>query len=227
MIGTVTRMCIIIVLLAGSPAGASDEPTVLPDRIVFVGGKSLHYVRSKGLHQDPNSTRGMDVVSLVERPVLLKAIRRVVVVREEQHYEGGAIRISVYDFSGTLFGQSQNVAWEADGLFFLESEKRIFVGQSSSHVKVAESFLYDENGRLVRRILQPPDVAAFGHSKDEKLIWIVSNVWLPAGKKVGELRVIDTNGDVVARREFEHAETVVVPHKGQTYRIPVEVPARP
>jgi len=41
------------------------------------------------------------------------------------------------------------VAVEAEGLFFLETRKRIFLGQSSRHVRTEVSLLYDENGRLV------------------------------------------------------------------------------
>jgi hypothetical protein len=88
------------------------------------------------------------------------------------------------------------------------------------------SLLLDENGRLVRRVSHPGAVGSFGHSRDERLIWIVSNIWRGA-RKIGELRVVDTEGRVVAQSEFGTAKTFTVQYEGRTYPIPVEVPTHP
>jgi hypothetical protein len=207
-------------------SGLGAAPEILPDRVTFLGGKVVRYETSKVV-QDPAACMGGEVVSFTERPVILRILKRVVFVRRERLCEGGATQLTVYDFSGTLLGSSERVALAADGPFFLESKKRIFLGQSSSHVEITESFLLDENGRLLRSVSQPRDVASFGHSRDEELVWIVSNIWTSAGKKIGELRIIDTNGNLVVRREFDRAQTVRIQYKGKTYRIPVEVPTLP
>lgn len=207
-------------------------PEILPDRVVFVGGKVVPYEASKVLQPNPSAIRANEIVSFTERPIVLRTLKRVVVVREEQLYEGGSMRLSVYDFGGTLLGSSEGASVEADGLFFLESQKRIFLGQSSSHSRVEASLLLDENGRLVRRVSQPGAVGRFGHSLDERLIWIVSSIWIrPPGKEIaeqiGELRVVDTDGNLVARREFNRAQSVSVRYKGKVYKISVEVPNLP
>jgi hypothetical protein len=212
--------------------GFSGTPEILPDRVIFVGGKVVPYEASKVLQPDPSAIRADDVVSFTERPIVLRILRRVVFVREERLYEGGSMQLSVYDFGGSLLGSSERVSVEVDGLFFLESQKRIFLGQSSSHSRVEASSLLDENGRLVRRVTQPRSVGSFGHSGDERLIWIVSNIWVrPPGKEIaeqiGEVRVIDTDGNLVARREFNRAQTVNIRYKGKVYKISVEVPSLP
>jgi hypothetical protein len=203
--------------------------------VVFLGGKVVTYEASKILQSDPHAIREDQPVSVTERPVILRRLKRVVVVRTERLFEGGSMQLTVYDFTGTLVGSSEKVAVntdDSDGLFFLEGMKRIFLGQSSSHVRVEESLLLDANGRLVRRVPQPPDVARFGHSADERLIWIVSDIWVrPPGKEIadqiGELRVIDQDGNLVARQEFDHAKTITVRYKERTYKIPVTGPHLP
>jgi hypothetical protein len=213
-------------------AGFAGTPEVLPDRVIFVGGKVVTYEAAKTLQPDPRAIRQDQPVSVTERPVILRSLKRVVIVRTEQLFEGRSMRLAIYDFTGTLLGSSEEVAVNGDGLFFLERMRRMFLGQSSSHVTVEESLLLDENGRLVRRVPQPRDVARFGHSRDERLVWVVSNIWIrPPGKEiaeqVGELRVIDTDGNLVARQEFDHAEIVRVRYRGRTYEIPVTVPHLP
>jgi len=220
----IVALCAVCLLGAAISAG---EPEILTDRVVFTGGKVLRYEASKILQRDASSISGDEVASFTERPVALRRLKRLVLVREEKLLEGGSLQVSVYDFSGALLGSSAKVAVEVEGLFFLETMKRIFVGQSSSHVRTEASLLYDENGRLIRRISQPADVASFGHSNDERLIWIVSNIWVPAGKKMGELRVIDADGNLVGRHEFDRAQTITVRHMGKTYKIPVRVPMLP
>lgn len=212
--------------------GFAAAPEILPDRVIFVGGKVIPYEGSKVLQPDPTSSRAEGVVSFTERPIVLRTLKRVVFVREERLHEGGIMQLSVYDFDGTLLGSSERVSVEAAGLFFLESPKRIFLGQSSRHAEVETSFMLNENGRLVRRIRQPPAVASFGYSSDERLIWIVSNIWLrkpgrQIAEQIGELRVIDMDGNLVARREFDYAQTVSIRYKGKTYKISVEVPRLP
>lgn len=214
-------------LLGTGVSSSSGEPEILPDRVVFAGGKILRYETSKILQRDKSAIERNEVASFTERPVVLRRLKRLVLAREETLYEGASLQFSVYDFAGTLLGSSEKVAVEAEGLFFLETRKRIFLGQSSRHVRTEASLLYDENGRLVQRISQPPDVASFGHSNDERLIWIVSNIWVPPGKKIGELRVTDTDGNLVAREEFDRAQTITVRHMGRTYSIPVRVPSLP
>lgn len=223
----VLAMCLVWLVATGFSSSPSGEPEILSDRVVFAGGKILRYETSKVLQRERSAIQNSEVASFTERPVVLRQLKRLVLIREETLYEGGGLQLSVYDFAGTLLGLSEKVAVEAEGLFFLETRKRIFVGQSSSHTKTETSFLYDENGRLVRRIQQPSDVAGFGHSKDQRLIWIISNIWLPSGKKIGELRVIDTDGNLVARKEFDRAQTISVRHMGSTYEIPVRVPTLP
>jgi hypothetical protein len=223
---TVFTLCLLSLVGTGF-SSSSGEPEILPDRVVFAGGKILRYETSKILQREKSAIGRNEVASFKERPVVLRRLKRVVLVREETLSEGGSLQLSVYDFAGTLLGSSEKVAVEAEGLFFLETQKRIFVGQSSSHTRTDTSFLYDENGRLVRRIPQPAGVAGFGHSGDERLIWIVSNVWVPPGKKIGELRVTDSDGHLLAREEFDRAQTITMRHMGRTYKIPVRVPSLP
>jgi hypothetical protein len=212
--------------------GFAETPKVLSDRVVFIGGKVVRYEASKVWQSDPKAIQTDDVVSFTERPVVLATLKRVVIVREERLYEGGSMQLSVYDFHGTLLGSSESVAVEADGLFFLESKRRIFLGQSSSHAAVDSSLLLDQNGQLVQRVSHPRAVGSFGHSRDEQLLWIVSNIWVRtpgenAARQIGELRMIDTDGKLLARREFDRPETVVVRYEGRSYNIPVEVPTLP
>src|SRR5213592_2032960 len=83
---------------------SSGEPEILPDRVVFAGGKVLRYETSKIPQREKSAAGGNEGTSVTERPVLLRRLKRLVLVREESLSEGGSLQLSVYDFAGTLLG---------------------------------------------------------------------------------------------------------------------------
>ena len=115
---------------------------------------------------------------VVETPRLLARPRRLVLIREESFAEGGAVQLVFFDYCGRRLGYSERALINApanDTVFFLEQARRIFIGPSSSHFTGADkSFLLDEDGRLIKPLPHRESVGSFGHSADERLIWIIA-----------------------------------------------------
>ncbi len=227
MSAVIVRVSVMVLCTLLFPSAAvAKKPEIGSDRVIFVGGKIVRYEPSWERPGGARDALGNDVVSRTVRPLVLVTLKRVVFVQEERLTEGSTMQLSVYDFAGNLLGSSEKVAVEVDGLFFLEKQKRIFLGQSSRHVVVATSLVYDENGRLVRRIPQPSDIASFGHTDDQRIVWIIAQAWAN-GARIGQLKAIDSDGNDVYELRFDRAQTVPVKYKGRTYSVHVDVPHIP
>jgi hypothetical protein len=205
--------------------GCAGLPRISDDAVVFIGGKSLRYQATAPAASDP--TGASDPILVKERPVILKHLKRVIVVKKSRLSEGGTVKISVYDFHGQLLGSTDEIQTDVPGIFLLESTRRIFVGQSSAHAEVDGSVLLDADGRLVGRLPHSGAVGSFGHSDDGQLIWVVANIFV-AGRKIGEVKVFDASGALVVNRVFsEERDTISIAHRGRTYNIRVEMPHHP
>jgi len=158
-----------------------------------------------------------------ERPIIVSRWKRLLMVKTTRLREGETKEISVFDYAGNLLAPPRSIVGE---IVILEGKRRLFVAQRSAHHLVSESLILDTDGHLVRRILQPESVVAFGHSDDQELLWIVSNA-VKADKPVGRVDVFNVNGDRVEIIEFISAGTVKVKFGGRTYEISVRAPSMP
>ena len=205
--------------------GAGDQvPSIEEGKIVFVGGKTVTY-ESKKVLRSP-SKEGLSastVVSISEKPLLIRPWKRIIIVRTENLYEGSTVQILAYDYRGNLLGTSKKISGEA---FFIEGKQRIFLGQKSSHYMVKESYIFDTDAKLIRVIPQSKNVVSFGLSEDGELIWIISSR-VQDGKPVGEVQVVDSNGSEIGAFTFSKAQEIKVEHKGRTYKITTEAPDFP
>jgi hypothetical protein len=195
------------------------QPDIRPDRIIFVGGQDLPY------HQKVirPGTRAGETVIVEERPVLISGWKRLLLVKTSHLHEGDAKEISVYDYAGNLLASPRTIVGE---IVILEGKRRLLLAQRSAHYLVSESLILDSDGRVVRTILQPENVVAFGSSEDQELVWIVSNA-IRAGKPIGRVDVFNVNGDRVEVIEFSAAGILKVNFGGRTYNISVGEPKIP
>jgi hypothetical protein len=202
----------------------SEGPEVKENQIIFTGGKSLQYKRNKILYSDPlEAQKHSEPVSISEIPSLVKPWKKLVVTRTENFFEGSQKEVKVYDYEGNLLNPPARI--EGD-VFFLEDAQRIFLGGRSSHGFVDKSYLLDDAGKLVKEIPQPQNVFDFGFSDDGRIIWILSN-HVRKGVPVGQVDIIDRNGNKVKTTEFTKAQVIEVSHNGKRYKISLQAPEMP
>jgi hypothetical protein len=173
------------------------------------------------------------VVEIREKPILVERWRRLLLVREMILHEGAAIELVIYDFRGRKLGGPYGVAsgsgWAEEQMVLLPKARRIFLGQTSGHVMIGPAYLLNENGHIVRRVYQPSSSALFGHSDDERILWIIG-LRLPhdpdEASAVVDLVVVDSHdGRQVARVEAKAAESATVQWKEKQYVIPLKKPS--
>jgi hypothetical protein len=204
---------------AACVSAAALQPDIRTDRIVFVGGRVLPY----HLKATRSGTRPGETVVVEERPILISGWKRLLLVKTSRLYEGDAKEISVYDYAGNLLAPSRTIVGE---IVILEGKRRLFLAQRSAHYLVNESLILDADGGVVRTVLQPENVVAFGNSEDQELVWIVSNA-IRDGKPIGRVDVFTINGDRVDVIEFRTAGRVNVNYGGRNYNISVGEPQIP
>lgn len=202
----------------------SESPEVKENQIIFTRGKSLQYERNKTLYSDPlEAQKRNEPVSITEIPKVIRPWRKLVMTRTENFFEGSQKEVKVYDYEGNLLNPPARI--EGD-VFFLEGANRIFLGGRSSHSLVDKSYLLDDDGKLVKEIPQPQNVFDFGFSDDGRIIWILSS-HLRSGVPVGQVDIIDSNGNKVKTTEFTKAQVIEVSHHGKRYKISLEAPEMP
>lgn len=215
-------VCMPLLLVFG--VACARVPEIGETQIRFVGGKVLQYHPHRILHARPeDALKKGEPVALAEKPVLVPAWARLVLIRVATLYEGETQEVSVYDYKGDLLNSPKKIVGT---VFLLDKVNRILLAQQSAHYLVTESYLLDGNGALVRLVPQPQNVSSFGFSDDQEMIWFVSSR-IEAGRAVGQVTVIDTDGNRLAELSFYEAKTIDVRHKGRSYTIKVEAPQIP
>lgn len=217
------RMSGVCFLLIFCAAG-DQVPSIEEGRIVFIGGKTIRYESKKTLHSGlEKALSASTVVAISEKPILVRPWKRLVIIKTETLFEGSTRQILVYDYHGNLLGSSRKVYGE---VFLIEAKQRIFLGQKSSHYLVKESYLLDADTKLIRVVPHSQNVVSFGYSEDGELVWIVSS-HIQDKKPVGEIKVVDSNGNEIGVFTFSKAQKIKVKHKGTTYIIATEAPDIP
>lgn len=205
-------------------AGLGDVPQIKDGRIIFSNGKIIPYQPSKVLFSDPEeAVKQAKPVSILEEPKLIQRWKRLILVRTLNYYEGVKKDITVYDYAGNPLSPSQKNEGE---VFFLDASNRIFLAGQSFHNFVNKSFLLDQNGSLVREVSQPENVIDFGFSHDGKIIWILSS-YIKDEIPVGQVKVVDYNGDEIKKTDFLKAMELEVIYEGKIYKISVPKPDFP
>jgi len=205
-------------------AGSQAVPEIKDGRIIFINGKTVQYQPRKVLFLDPEEAlKKVKPISISEKPRLIQRWKRIILVRTLNYYEAAEKEIIVYDSVGNILSSPKKIEGE---LFFLEASNRIFLAGQSAHNFVNKSLLLDQDGNLVREISQPEDVFDFGLSQDGEIIWMLSS-YIKDGTPVGQVKVIDNNGNEIKIVDFLKAMEIKVAHKGRAYKISVPQPDFP
>lgn len=215
-------ICNLLAILLCTACG--QVPEIREKEIVFLDGKVLRYEVQKRAYATPEEAlaRG-EPVALSETPRLIQSWKRLALVRIARLYEGETREVTLYNYHGNLLGPPRKIVGD---VFFLEKTGRILLAQRSAHYLVRESYLLDMNGGLVRTIPQPENVSAFGVSDDEQIIWITSER-IENSRPVGQLSVLDLNGEPLSQFSFTQEGVIEIDHEGKHYRITVNAPQVP
>lgn len=204
--------------------GSREVPEIRDGKVIFINDKTIKYETKRVLFSDPREAlKKNKPVSISEEPKLIRQWKRLALVRTLNYYEGSGKEILVYDYEGNTLSSPKEIIGE---VFFLESSNRIFLGGKSSHSVVKKSLLLDQNGNLLREVRQPENVFDFGFSQDGEIIWILST-YIKKGIPVGQIRVINSNGNEVKNVDFFKANVIDVVYKSKTYKIAVPQPQIP
>jgi len=235
-----------ITLLSGGwsrEAVASSESKssvrIEKNRIVFPNGRTVEYFSRKYLHKTPDEAlKANEAYSFTETPFVITAWRRVVVIKVSDYFEGGTRELRVYDYEANLLSRPvtvlANSSGAKDNVFFMETTKRILLGQTSSHFTVKESLLLDVDGATVKSIAQPEYTVGFGTSTDDHLFWIISvdteiiSTQELTKRPVGQIGLYSTErGELVRSTKFYKSEVVRLDYQGKVYSIKVPEPEIP
>jgi len=205
-------------------AGSQEVPEIKDGKIVFITGKTVEYQQKRVLFLDSEEAlKKAKPVSISEEPRLIQQWKRIILVRTLNYYESSEKEIVVYDYTGNTLTSPQKIEGE---VFFLTASNRIFLAGRSSHNFVNKSSLFDQDGNLVREVNQPENIFDFGFSHDGEIIWILSS-YIKEGIPVGQVKVIDSNGNEIKNVDFLKAIEIEVVYKSKAYKISVPQPNSP
>ena len=212
----------ILTILFFSAYCPAREPKIDEQKILFVTGNILSYGSQDILIDTP--TRHTQRTT--EKPVLVRQWKRLLLTQNTSLFEGNSGKVTVYDYSGNIMSTPTAYAGELQ-MLLLYKEKRIFLGQTSAHSIIGESYLLNSNGVLIKTIAQKPDTFQFKKSKDERLIWILSQM-IKDRKPVTHVKTIDSrDGNTVQELDSFKPETININYKGKSYSITLDNPQLP
>jgi hypothetical protein len=168
-----------------------------------------------------------ETATLPEDRRVIKTWERVIVLKTTPQYEDATTEISVFDLNGAATGPSLTLQGEVE-VKVLERRKRVLAANRSSHFEVTESYLLDQDGKVVKKIRQEPTTKEYRVSDDGNIFWrLTANVM--KGKPVIGLDVFDFDGKLVESRSYDRALEAEIPVKrfGRSYRIQIPEPDFP
>jgi hypothetical protein len=215
---------VILLLMFVASIAHAKAPTIEDGKISFANGKIVTYIPNRVINSNPEEAHKKgEPVSISEKPVLIDSWRRLVLIKTSTLYEDKSKEITIYDYDGNILKTA--IPFVGDSLF-LKKTKRIFLAQQSAHNLINKSFLLDENGQLLKEIEQSHNVFDYGHSKDDKVIWLLSNA-VKDGKPFTTIKIFDYNGNVIKAMESEREEKINFQYNGVSYEFTVKAPKMP
>ncbi|MBI3542248.1 MAG: hypothetical protein HY075_03100 [Deltaproteobacteria bacterium] len=138
-----------------------------------------------------------------EKATVIPDWKEVLVVNTIKEYEGERKELSIFDFDGK--NKIKSFSFVGDEMF-LTKTKRIVLGQKSAHRMANESFILNENGKLLKKVHQPSDVFEFGHSDDDQIFWMLSSR-IEKERPCTYLQVYSYNGELLLSYKAFKVET--------------------
>ncbi len=199
-----------LLLLLFSQYAYSQMPEIKQDQVVFLGGKILRF-------EAENSSERVHIVDdKYEEPVLIEEWKRLVLVKHKILNEDISKQIVVYDYNGEELSRSPFFFGK---VVFLRKLNRIMLFQTSAHYMVNKSFLLDSNGKLVKELTQGQNVFDFSFSKDERLLWLLSDHIKEDGRLFVRVQIFDSNGISIKNITSYKEQTINVNYSGKKYGI--------
>jgi hypothetical protein len=201
---------------SGSPESTvkDNTPRVEGDRLVFSNGSVFHL--STKVTTQARRAATYDVTIVAEW-------QRVVIIKSEDLAEDTLRELQVYDYDGRLLSPPQLFIGE---LQILRSTRRLFLAQQTAHSRIEESFLLDQDARLVARLDQPQTIVQASHSFDDRVVWIISND-LRKGSPIAIVEVFDSDGRRLTTLESDRETTIEYRRGKVIYKIHVPQPDFP
>lgn len=218
-----TYIAILSILFVTSIACA-QSPTIEDSIIHFANGEKIKFVPYQVVNSNPEEAHKKgEPVSISEKPILIDDWKRLILIKTLTLYEDKAKEITIYDYEGNILKTAMSFVGDS---IFLEKTKRIFLAQQSAHYLIKKSFLLDENGRLLKEIDQSHNVIDYGHSKDDRVLWLLSST-LKGGKPFTTIKIVDYDGNVIKTMESKKEEKIKFQYNGVTYEFTVKAPKMP
>jgi hypothetical protein len=111
-------------------------------------------------------------------------------------------------------------------VIFFEKERRVLLGQKSSHYFTKESYILDEFGGLISTIQHSNDVYRINKSADNHLIWFISHE-AKMGEPYNHILVVDLFGKVVHSKNLFDSNSYVFNYNSKKYQVEVDVAELP
>lgn len=138
---------------------------------------------------------------------------------------------------GLSEGKLKNIEFHKDGklvrskeffgdAIFLETEKRVLLGQKSSHYFTKESYLLDDVGELISTIQHSNDVYRINKSVDNKLLWFISYE-AEMGEPYNHILIVDLFGKIVGSKNLFGSGVYKFNYNSKKYQIEVNAAELP
>lgn len=215
-------LCSFVITAQAGDSGT--DPMIQSNRVVFSNGKELSFENYRVVHKNPlEAQKKKEPVIVRQKPVLVKEWRRLLLIETQELYEDELKMISIYDYAGSLRGNSQ--------LFFgkvlvLENAGRILLAQQSAHHSVRTSTILDTNGETLFEISLPPNVFRYEVTIDKKLVWILSS-HLSKGRPYVKAMLVNLEGKTVGELDTFDEKEIGFNYGEKLYTIRVPAPQPP
>jgi len=201
-------------------AQSVEVPTIKNGRIIFNNGKIIE-IEKKLLKDDgPKANKGL--YSII-KPILVNEWKRLILIKKIVLYEDSAKRISVLNFDGEPI--STPLEYMGD-VIILSKTKRILLAQQSAHFITKESFILNENGKIIRKIYTDKNAFEFDHSTDDNIFWVLSS-HVDRGKPITNIEVYNSDGEFIQSASTYKKIKFKLIYEGIVYEIFVPEPDFP
>ncbi|WP_319562709.1 hypothetical protein [Marispirochaeta sp.] len=210
-------------------AQGNDEPHFIDDGILFT--RSNIVVPIKPLTMLGNDSLANSVQDYYH---ISEELERVIIVTSWRYDNHREYETAIYNFDGILLNNTEKITGQFE-IIILDDAKRILFAQHALLINASDSYLYDENGKLIKKIVHDAENRRTGHSENENYIWFVSFKMRAANKgdvlKYPSVPFVpynhvmmfaSSNGDLVKDINIESGGTVPIDING--LKIQVELP---
>jgi hypothetical protein len=106
---------------------------------------------------------------------IFSTVKRVVIVRTEKMAPYASEYVLIfYDYLGNELSRTEKITGEFD-FWFADELKRVIAGQHILSYIASDSYIFDLDGNLIKKLIHDTEIKALGITFDNKYVWFVAN----------------------------------------------------